>query len=128
MGYRFNLDAGTGVVHVIFDGDLSDAGMTDAYRDIKQFVSEHEIKAGIIDFSAVTDFRLSSDCIRFMAHHSPLFPDPVRRVIVAPEDLMYGLARMYQEVGSKTRKNLYVARSLSEAFELLAQSDRESAV
>ena len=41
------------------------------------------------------------------------------RVIVVPIDFIFGLARMFQMLGEKTRPDLHVVRTLDEAYRLL---------
>ena len=41
------------------------------------------------------------------------------RVFVAPKDLIYGMARMFQILGEATRPDLPVVRTMDEAYSLL---------
>ena len=73
---------------------------------------------GILDFSAVTDFALSSNLLRQLAKQEPCIPDPTDRpgVIVVPQTHAFGLARMFQIMGETTRPLLHVVHTLDEAF------------
>jgi hypothetical protein len=71
-----------------------------------------------VDFSAVTAFRLSSELIRQLAQQEPCMPDPASRprVIVAPTNHEFGLARMFQILGESARPLLSVVHTLDEAL------------
>jgi hypothetical protein len=82
-------------------------------------MSSHPPCRGILDFSNVTDFEVSSEAIRRVAASPPAFPAGYMRVLVIPHDLIYGMARMFQILGEKTRPDLQVVRTMDEAFRLL---------
>lgn len=46
-------------------------------------------------------------------------PELSTRVIVAPRDLVYGTARMFQVLSERTRKNVHVVRTLEQAYKIL---------
>lgn len=41
------------------------------------------------------------------------------RVLVVPKAIIYGMARMFQILGEKTRPDLHVVRTMDEAYRLL---------
>jgi hypothetical protein len=51
-----------------------------------------------------------------LANLPPIFNDPIPRFIVAPSDVGFGLARMFQIYGGKTRQALHVVRTIAEAY------------
>jgi len=69
---------------------------------------------GIVDFSFVTEFALSSNLIRQLAEQEPGMPDATSRpcLIVAPKAQVFGLARMFQILGEPARPRLSVVHSL----------------
>ena len=82
---------------------------------------------GIVDFSSVTEFSLSSDLIIQLARQEPCMPDGTTRprVIVAPKAHIFGLARMFQILVENTRPAQSVVRTMDEALaELDVQSPR----
>lgn len=76
---------------------------------------------GIVDFSTVTEFALSSNLLRQLANQEPCVPDATSRprVIIAPQAHVFGLARMFQIMGETTRPLLNVVHTLDEAFAAL---------
>jgi hypothetical protein len=76
---------------------------------------------GIVDFSAVTAFALSIELIRQLGEREPCMPDPASRfrVIAAPTNLEFGLARMFQILEESARPLLRVVHTLDEALAAL---------
>lgn len=67
----------------------------------------------------MTNFEVSSDAIRQVAAAPPAFPPAYMRVLVVPKAIIYGMARMFQILGEKTRPDLHVVRTMDEAYRLL---------
>jgi hypothetical protein len=105
-----------------FDGQLSDESVAEFYRAIRKYWIAADARMGIVDFSAVTAFALSSELIRQLAEREPCMPDPASRprVIVAPTSLEFGLARMFQILGESARPLLSVVHTMDEALAALA--------
>jgi len=71
----------------------------------------------IADFRQVTSFDLSADEIRFLAQRS-IFSPHARRALIAPNDLGYGLARMFEMLReSQGDQATRVFRTLEEALD-----------
>jgi len=78
----------------------------------------------LMDMSAVTAFEVSAQTARELARSAPALPDPNHvRIIVAPADHIFGIARLFQFEGDSTRPNLHVVRTLREAWVLLGAQD-----
>ena len=73
---------------------------------------------GIFDMSGVTQFAVSSECIRRLAGQDPAMPYATGRLrIIAVEGAFgFGLARMFQLTGERTRPMLQVVHTLDEAL------------
>jgi hypothetical protein len=67
----------------------------------------------------VATFEVSSSAIRELAGRSPVIPTGYLRVVVAPQDYIYGMVRMFQILGEGTRPDLRVVRMMDEAYRLL---------
>ncbi len=77
--------------------------------------------AEIADFSAADVATISETTLTALAGMKSLFSPDVPHVVVAPTDAMVALGSKYQELARESRPNLFVVRSLAEAYELLAQ-------
>jgi hypothetical protein len=120
MGFRFEFDPGNKVLMVRVEGRLTDQLLAEVLLAIRKYSTETAPRAGIVNFSAVTEVATSSGFIRELARQEPVMLDASRpRVIVAPGEVMFGLSRMFQLAGERTRPLLDVVRTLDEALALL---------
>ena len=118
MAVRVEFDPSNKILLVRFEGALTDESIADFYQVVRQHWTTADARMGIVDFSTVTDFVLSSDLVRRLAKQEPCMPDPGNRprILVAPQIHGFGLARMFQIVGETTRPLLHVVHTLDEAF------------
>ncbi len=120
MGYWFEFDPGNKVLLVRVEGRLTDELLAELYPKMRRESTATGAKAGIIDFSFVTEIALTSAFLREMAKQEPAMVDATRpRVIVAPTAVAFGLARMFQMLGESTRPLLEVVRTMDEALAAL---------
>jgi len=119
VGCVLEFDAKNAVLRVTVDGLLTDKGLSDCNATVTRYYASHPPCRGIVDFSKVTKFEVSSDVIRRLASGSPAIPTENVRVFVTPTDVVYGTARMFQVLGEKTRPELHVVRTLEAAYKLL---------
>ena len=121
MGLRFEFDAKNKILLVIFDERVTDASLTEAYQEMRKYSIASDARAGIVDFTFVSEFAASSNVVRGLARLDPALPDANHRprCIVAPATHLFGIARMFQIAGESTRPSLTVVRSIAEAFAVL---------
>jgi hypothetical protein len=67
----------------------------------------------------VTKFDVSSDAIRELARRPPILPSSFMRIIVVPQEYLYGMMRMFQILSDQARPELRVVRTMDEAYRLL---------
>lgn len=121
MPYSFYLDSENGIVLARFTGRVTDELFAEFHRvGARRVLASLQFRGSIIDFSNVTSFEVAPDTIRVIAWEAPIDPDPARpRVIVAPEDFVFGLSRIFASQGEDTRPNLHVVRSFEHAYAIL---------
>jgi hypothetical protein len=120
MEFRFEFDPGNKVLLLRVEGRLTDELLAEAYRAIRKHSTATDARAGIVDFSSVTEVAISSAFLREIAKQEPAIVDATRpRIIVAPTAVAFGLARMFQMLGESTRPLLEVVRTLDEALAAL---------
>ncbi|MGD0508028.1 MAG: hypothetical protein ABSA27_09540 [Terriglobales bacterium] len=119
MGFVLDFDAKNKILRVTLEGRLTDTILLDSYVAAAGHVASRPPFRSIVDFSGVTNFEVSSDAMRELAERPPAFPTGYITVLVAPKDLSYGMARMFQMLGEETRPNLHVVRTMDEAYRLL---------
>ena len=118
MSHVIEFDAQERIIRVTVEGELSDSVASDLYWSVQKFLSRHEVRGGVLDLSPVRSVSVSMDAVRVLSKNPPLFPGPVVRVIVAEGDLIFGMARMFQISRSEIHSELYVVRTLEEAYKI----------
>jgi hypothetical protein len=119
MTSAFEFDAINRVVCWRLQGEVTEDFFVESVQLVADILANTSPKSGIIDFSLVTSFRVSIRVIERVADSEPIFPVLFPRVIVAPVDHVYGLARMFSVLSQRTRPNTRVVRTMDEAYELL---------
>ena len=122
MPFEIRLDATKRIARTRVWGQLTDAELLAHRERIQALFDRRELDdrwAQIVDFMEVTGFvGVSSDGVRSMAERNP-WPATAIRVIVAPTDEAFGLARMYQLF--RHIEQVRVTRSLTDAEALVAR-------
>jgi len=119
MGFVLDFDARNKILRVTLEGRLTDAILLGSYAAAAGWVASHPPCRGIVDFSEVTKFEVSSGAMKELAKSAPAFPAASMRVLVAPRDVSYGMVRMFQILGETNRPNMQVVRTMDEAHRLL---------
>jgi hypothetical protein len=127
MALRFEFDSANKILLIRVDGRLTDELLAELYNASRKYSTATDARMGIVDFSSVTEFAVSSEMIRTLADQEPAMPDATTRprVLVAPQTHAYGLLRMFQITGEGKRPLLRVVRTLDDALAALGiQSPR----
>lgn len=119
MAFTLDFDAKNNILRVTLEGRVTDAILVECYAAVARYMATHQPCPMLADNSAVTKFEVSTGTMQELAESAPALPTRYMRVFVAPEDSVYGMARMFQMLGEKKRPNLHVVRTLDEAYSLL---------
>jgi hypothetical protein len=119
MGVFLSFDELHQVLYVRFEGVITDDVFLSRYQQVREWVASNGPFSSISDFGGVTSFEVTSHGIDQLALHSPLVPDSFLRIVLAPQDEIFGMARMFGMIGSVTRNKVYVVRTSAEAYRLL---------
>ena len=119
MAYYFEFDSSNSIFRCRVEGDVTDASLKECYEVVGEYAALTNPNAGIMDFSNVASFNVSSQTVRDLAHRTPVMPGSRPRFLVAPSTHVYGLARMFQQYGSEARPELQVVRSVDEVYTFL---------
>ncbi len=117
MGIEVRVDHKSKVLFASVSGSFTNATLLDLVTAIRKSVKSHKVHSMIIDWSGVNDARVSAQAIRDYAV-SPS-SQRISCVHVAPQDHIYGLARMFQIAASATRPRTMVVRSMEEACRMV---------
>jgi hypothetical protein len=83
---------------------------------IERIVAERGPCSSILDLTRVVDFDVSAELAREIAAMQPAIPPGWARVVVAPQPLIYGTARIVETLRSVTPTPIKVVRTLDEAL------------
>lgn len=120
LSYQFDFDSRNSILRCRIKGHVTDEIIKEYYFVAADCFAQVCPLRGVFDLSTVVSFEISAQAIRELASRAPVMPDPSRvRVIVAPSNNMFALARMFQFEGAGTRPNLHVVHTLREAWEIL---------
>jgi hypothetical protein len=120
MGFAFEFDPIYQVLRSTFSGTVDDEDLLNHSRLGSLLVGALDPQFAIIDLSGSDVFEATIAGVRALAKLPPAMPKIDRpRVIIAPTDLMFGMARVFEIEGEVTRPNLHVVRSPREAWAIL---------
>jgi hypothetical protein len=106
------------ILHIGFNGIVTDDVLLGCYDQVREWVAFHGYCSSISDFTGVTSFEVTALAVSQLAAGKPLVPDDFLGIVVAPQDEVYGMARMFQALGSPTRNRLHIVRTLEDAYRL----------
>jgi hypothetical protein len=113
-GFRVESDQVNKISLIRVRGRLTDESLAGLFEASRKCSNAIKARIGIVDFSSVTEFALSTEFIRHRARQKPATADP--RIIVAPQTYGFGLFRMLQLLGEPTNPQLQIVRTLDEVF------------
>jgi len=77
----------------------------------------------IADFTAVTDPDVTDQSLATMAASASIFSESVRHILVVRDGAIADLATKFKALSQRTRPNMFVVKTLAEAYELLTNGD-----
>jgi hypothetical protein len=120
MGYRFEFDAVNKILLARLEGRFTDELVAEYYEAAREYSTATDASMAITDLSSVTEFAVSPEFIRQLAHQEPAMLDATRpRIVVAPQTHVFRLLRMFQITGESKRPLLTDVHTLDEAFAAL---------
>ena len=73
----------------------------------------------------MSSFEVTGRAIRMLASNPPLVPENYVRIVVAPQDEVYGLSRMFEMMGSEMGNRVDIVRNTEEAYRLAKVEETE---
>jgi hypothetical protein len=126
MSVRVTIDVSQRLVISTFSGELNEVDLLSFYSLIRSHPDFDPSYSEIVDFSAVTSVSVSSSAVQEASQRPSNFYRTSTHVVIAPQDHIFGLARMSQVFAEKTRPNAVVVRTISEAREFLTREQSAS--
>jgi len=122
MAFEILFDSRQRVLVVRFGKAFTQPAMEAMRAAVDRFAAREGVCPGILDLSAVEEVALPSGYIAQIAQRKGLLAGE-RRVIVAPKDELFGLARMFGAYNDAGGDHIVVVRSLPQAYDALGVSD-----
>jgi hypothetical protein len=120
MAFAFDFDPIHKILRSTFSGRVSDRDLLNHQRVVALLATSLDPHFGVADLSGADPFEATSDGMRELAKLPPAMPHTNRpRVIIAPSDYAFRMARIFEVEGKTTRPNLHVVRSVREASAIL---------
>ena len=116
MPTKLRIDPKARIVYSTLSGDIETEDLVRQVAAIRAHPQFNPEFNELIDLSAVTSLNVSSEDVRRLAVRDSSFSPSADRVLVASQDLVFGLARMFQTFSAERRPHFTVVRSLSEAY------------
>jgi hypothetical protein len=127
MAFVFDFDPTHQVLRSTFSGNVTDEDLLNHQRVGALLVTSLDPRFAIIDLSGADPFVATIEGMRALAKLAPAMPQMDRpRVVIAPSDHTFGLARVFELEGEVTRPNLHVVRSVKEAWAILGVKMEEA--
>jgi hypothetical protein len=111
-----------GLIISTFYGSVDSA---DLYRNFEEMPLDprfHPDMDHLVDFSGVARIEVPTETIRKVAEEYRVFSDNCRRVVVATQDLAYGLCRVYEGYLDLPESRFFLFRTLPEALAWLERN------
>jgi hypothetical protein len=120
VAFVFDFDPIHQILRSIFSGQVSDETLLNHQCIGALLVTSLDPRFAIIDLSAADPFAVTAAGMRTLAKLPPPMPKTDRpRVVIAPSDHTFGMARIFEVAGEATRPSLHVVRSVREAWAIL---------
>lgn len=116
--FKCELDATNRIFRGCFAGQVSDEELQAFDRLSAGYAARLLPRAGIVDLSEVTSFEAVPRTLRKLGEAPPIVRNLVT-IIVAPSIHTYAMSRFFEQHREKTDPNVYVVRTLEEAWAIL---------
>lgn len=116
--FLLEFDAEKKVLRLLAQGIVTDQLLLDGNTLLKACYSRLGRCSCIVDYTGATKITISRAGIRHLANKLPIFPMDCLVLNIAPQHVMFGMARMFQSL-SETRTNFHVVRTMQEALNMI---------
>ena len=126
MGAFLSVDETQKLLYIRFEGEVTDEVFLSRYRQVLEWNAAEKYELSVTDLTGIVSSSVSSQAVRAAAERVPVIPGERRRtIVVAPNDMDFGLSRMFEMLRSAGREQFHVVRSMAEAYKLLGVESLE---
>jgi hypothetical protein len=104
-----------------YSGELTISQVLRQWEEIAAHPDFDSSFSYLTDTSDITDYLITPSDARHLARTVDPFDRYSQRIVVAPSDLIFGMARMYGMAGEQRHPNLAVVRTIEDAYTLLSE-------
>jgi hypothetical protein len=117
LGHQLELDRENNISKMSYFDEVTDDELLLVGQATPALMESYSPRAVILDFTRINKLRVSTAIVRKLSQLPRSIPEGIVTVIVAPGDLAYGLARMFQIL--KDSSKVHVVRDIEAAYTLL---------
>jgi hypothetical protein len=121
MPVTVEVDAKSKLAKRTYSGDVTSGDLLESICEYQKIPAFQPHFNEVMDFREVRSIGAPIEDIRRCAITPVPFSNDSKRIIVAPQAAIYGVARMYQTLGEEVHPNVYVVRTMEEALEILIE-------
>lgn len=125
MGFMLRCDPRARVLMTTFSKVVTDSLFLAGLAAVKDFVSRRGPHHGITDFSQVESFELTNELLSELGSMAPVFPPPMRRLVVASTPAAYVCTRIVQTLRSGSTAPIEVVATVDEACAMLGVTNSD---
>ncbi|HEY3928217.1 MAG TPA: hypothetical protein VGL89_07580 [Candidatus Koribacter sp.] len=115
MAVKITLDPELRLASRTYSGVVSSSDLLDSIKQYPSLPGFDPSYDELMDFRWAENISALVEDIHRCAIQPAPFDNRAKRVILAPQELVYGLARMYQILGEDVHPNIFVVRTIEEA-------------
>ncbi len=115
MPVTYRINSSLRMVFSRGEGEVTEAEILDHRRRLREHQDFQPSFSQLVDLREVTKAALSLADMRVIASRTNLFNEESRRALVAQNDAVFGLARMYQMLREEGPEKIMVFREMPEA-------------
>ncbi len=123
MESEYAFDSSTELLKVTLIGRVDSAPLLAVITTLRRLGEQLQPQRVVYDCSAIETIDFDTSFVDTLAGLRPVFAPEVVEVIMAPQEYLFGVARMFQQMSAERRPNVHVARTWPEALHALGLSE-----
>lgn len=121
MPVTFDFDSSLKLLRTVCRGEFNDEVLRLSARKARELAVRLHPTMGITDMRDV-EMHVSPEAARAAAHQNIAKAQNIPRVVVAPDNVAFGMARLYQMTDQEKRPSFQVVRTMEDAYRILGIS------
>lgn len=119
MAHHFEFDSERRILLVVLEGEVEEGEVSQYHGEARAILRKLNVAYAISDYSAVSGGEIGGDTVRDLAFRDAFVEGKIPRLIVTPQNYLYGLARMYELSANRTPDMLQILRSREQALKAI---------